>query len=436
MRAADADDLSAWPHGFRDGLRGALALIADRLGDAATPLRGRFALVEDWRFDGDVYHPSAWPLACDAALATFAASVALDGHPAFELARSVVRDSSDVETVATAAEALLARLGDDASWEDWYTHAFLRAHSAARGGAMSRCVALGQATAAAGWAAELLRWALEREALTPEEIVALVESWAPEAEHLARVRTPGLAALRTGEVGAECVAASWPGLAIVADGTTDRARLDAWASSFATKSLDDALGEVARHADALRGLGVIALRPGGRGTVWRSGSVEAWVADDSRVDTKVEGELVREGATWALHVGAMEPRRPTRAGAGLVAWTGGANLDAFAALREPASPRPHVPRWADARVRAEALVSAAVPFLVDGDATGLDLRVRFEDDAREPVDGALERDVVVVITVVRADVDGAADEDAAAEALRARLPAALGPLEVDATDVK
>ena len=80
-------------------------------------------------------------------------------------------------------------------------------------------------------------------------------------------------------------------------------------------------------------------------------------------------------------------------------------------------------------------MSAAVPLLVDG-AAGLDLRVGFEDDAREPVDGALEREVVVVLTVLRDDVEGAADEDAAADALRACLPSDLGPLRVDATYVK
>ncbi len=415
------NDLSALPHGFRDGLGGALALVADRFDDATLePLRGRFAIVEDWSFDGDAYFSSRWPLACDAALATLAARATLTGHAAFEGAFCLVRDSDEATTPRIAADALLCRLDDDASWEDWYTLAFLRAHATARGGAMSHVVALGEASASAGWAAELLRWALDRGALTPKEIASLVERWAPAAEHVARVRSAGLADMFTGrETRTDLLAESWPGFAVVVDGTSEPRVGEDLAELFATRPWDEAVREARSRAERYRGLGVVALRPGGRGVVVRAGTVRAWLADDAHVEADVEGERTSDAGTWALHVGEMTPRRPSMEGATLAAWARPAPPEAFAVVREPNAPVPFVPKLASARTRAEAIGVVAAPLLVD--AHGVDLRVSFADDPSLPIDGAGERDVMVEINVVRDDVEDASDEEAVASELRRRL---------------
>lgn len=454
---------SALPHGFHDGLGGALALVADRFSDADLEhLRGCFAVVEHFEPvldpDGEVdgWLPTRWPLECDAALATLAARALAPNDPALQLALARLRagcDDDELRRMAGVVRADMSRVelenelvriasrpSSDAS------RALARAHRLVP--LASYDVHRSLASSSASAAATLLRLALAANALTPRQLVETARGWAPVGHHGSRSSAPHL------------MPATWPGFAVLLAGTTDATLPARLAEGFATApDLDVARARFEASTEGLEGAGLVALL-GDEGIVLRRGTVRAWRMDAVSV-TDVVAPSARHGAqwaTWGLGVGELDeaalPSVATRPldralgrllpsdAPGLAELFFGpskrstpARLAAVALVRAPTSPRPSIPPdpidLATRRAALEALVEQALQGTRGLDATVVEAGYDGTNDAWEQL-------AVLRAVVIRDDVAGSSSELDAVRAIERALEARpeLSPCEVVGDYVK
>lgn len=455
----------ARPHGFGDGLGGAIALVADRLAAADLEcLRGCFAVVERFEpvhdHDGYVagWLPTRWPLECDAALATFAARALASSDPALravldrvrvgceddelrslagivdagapseELERQIVRIASRPSSVASRALAQAHRLLPLTSYD---VHRSLPSVSASM-------------------AATLILLALESGSITPRQLVETVRAWAPTGAHAGRTTAPRV------------LTATWPGFAVLLAGPSDPTLPVRLAEGFATApSLDAAHARFESLTEGLEGAGLVALL-GDEAVIFRGGFVHAWWTDGARV-TRVLGPRTHDthhtlsSVTWGLHVGelpdaalrtAAEPPLE-RVLARLVPSRSKGLAELFSPtterepppdaaavlLRAPHSPRPSISadpnELASRRARVETLVERELR-----GTSGLEASV--DVAGHDGTNAAMEQVGVLRVTVIRDDASGSSSELDAARAIELALAARpdLSPCEVVGEYVK
>lgn len=453
----------ALPHGFRDGLGGALALLADRFtDDELIRLRGRFAVAEHYEpvvgADGDVeaWIPTRWPLACDAALATLAARVLAPSDPALQMVLERLRADCDDDELRRRAGAIHTLWPRHELEAEIALMASLPSSDASRALAQAhRLLPLSSydvhrslASSSAASAAALLRLALEAGGLTFEEVIETVCGWAPVGGHGARTLAPHL------------TPATWPGFAVLLDGAPDTTLPMRLAEAFATAtSFDEVRERFETLTEGLDGAGLIAI-VGDEGVVLRRGTVQAWLTDGSSV-SHIAAPCSRTKAassTWVLGAGAIQEAalplgatRPVDRALGrlLPSPTPGlaelfsgprkesapARPGAVALVRAPASPSPSLPpdpvELASRRAALEALVDEVLRA-----TRGLFAKVT--EAGHDGTNGALEQIPVLRVLIVRDDIEGASSELDAVRALEDAIAARpeLSPCEVVGDYVK
>lgn len=455
----------AWPHGFRDGLGGALALLADRFSDdELSRLRGRFAVAEHFEpvlgADGDVegWIPTRWPLACDAALATLAARALAPSDPAVQTVLQRLRADCDDDELRRWAGAIHTSWPRHALEAEIALIASLPSSDASRALAQShRLLPLTSydvhrslASSSAASAAALLRLALETGVLTLEKVIDTVCGWAPEGGHGARTSAPHL------------TPSTWPGFAVLVDGAVDATLPTRLAEAFASATgVDEASERFETLTEGLEGAGLVAV-VGDEGVVLRRGTVQAWTTDGSSV-SHIAAPCSRNKAassTWVLSAGTIDEAALPLVATGPVDRALGRLLPfrtpglaelfsvtsphaesapprpgAVALVRAPASPAPSLlpdpVELASRRAALEALVDEALR-----GTHGLFAEVAVA--GHDGTNGALEQIAVLRVLIVRDDVEGASSELDAVAAIEDAIAArpGLAPCEVVGDYVK